>query len=263
MAERKTNEEFLKELTKINPNYIPLEPYQNNHTNILCKCLKHQINFYAIPKMLLQNRLSCPKCWSELKRNNYIKSNEQFLQELQDKNIDVVPLEEYKGDATSILFKCSCGENWITTPRRVLMGNHCKKCGYAKFSGDKNHFSNENLTELDRKNARYRYRNPEYVIFRDKCFKRDDYMCRITGEKSSGNIVVHHLNGFNWDKDNRLNMDNGITLTINIHKEFHCLYGKGKNTKEQFLEFIDALFLDGRISKERYNSIKNQVCKIK
>lgn len=263
MNQKKTNEEFLIELKETNPNYISLESYINNHTKILCKCLIHKVDFYSTPKRLLQGRKSCPKCIAEMKRSNYIKSNEQFLQELKEKNIDVFPLEEYKGDNTLILFRCSCGENWKTTPRRVLIGNHCKKCGYSNFVGEKNHFYNPNITDSDRKDSQYRYRNPEYGSFVEKCFERDNYTCRITGKKSTGNILVHHLNGFNWDKNNRTNVDNGITLNINIHKEFHCLYGKGNNTKEQFMEFADMLFLDGRISKERYNSIKNQICKIK
>lgn len=82
-------------------------------------------------------------------------------------------------------------------------------------------FYNPNLTYEDRQDSRYRFRNPEYKNFVHECFERDKYTCRITGIPSHGNIVVHHLNGFNWDIENRHNIDNGITLNDEIHKEFH------------------------------------------
>ena len=263
MPTKRTNEEFLKELNNISLNYVPLEKYKNNVTKILFKCLIHNEVFSSTPKLVLEGHCSCKSCSNENKRKRYLKSNEDFLQELKDKNIDVIPLEEYKGNSTQILFKCSCGSEWKTTPERVLLGNHCKKCGYKKMLGKYSHFYNPNLTKEDREDVRYRYRNPKYTMFREGCFARDNYTCRVTGMKSTGNIVAHHLEGFNWDKQNRTNIDNGITLNENIHKEFHHLYGKGHNTKEQFLEFIDMLYSEKRISKKRYDSIKEQIKKIK
>lgn len=36
----------------------------------------------------------------------------------------------------------------------------------------------------------------------------------------------------------RLDINNGITLTEEIHKKFHKMYGYKNNTKKQFEEFI-------------------------
>ena len=74
---------------------------------------------------------------------------------------------------------------------------------------------------------------------------------------------MHHINGYNWDKENRTNINNGITLNQEIHKEFHKLYGKGNNTKEQFNQFIETLFNQERISIDRYNNIKERLKNIK
>lgn len=264
MGKRRTNEEFIDKLKEINPKIIPLESYINNSTKIKCKCTIHNEFCESTPKRLLQGRNCCKKCISEERSKRFLKSNEQFLQDMKDKNItDVIPLEEYKGDSTRILFRCSCGNLWYTTPKRVLLGNRCKKCGYDKFTGENNHFYNPNLSEEDRINSIYRFRNPSYKDFVQNCFKRDDYTCQITGKKSSGDIVVHHINGYNWDKENRTNINNGITLNKEIHKEFHKLYGKGNNTKEQFNQFIEILFNQERISIDRCNNIKERLKNIK
>ena len=87
------------------------------------------------------------------------------------------------------------------------------------------------------------------------CFARDDYTCQITGKKSNGDIVVHRINGYNWDVENRTNIENGITLNKDIHNEFHKIYGKGNNTKSQFVEFVNLLCSQGQIMKERRDLI--------
>lgn len=263
MPRRKTNEEFLKELKNILPNIIPLENYSNNHTKIQCKCSIHNELCYTTPHLLLKGHNCCKKCIKDEKSKRLTLSNEEFLQQLKDNNIDVLPLEEYKGYNTEILFKCSCGDLWKTIPQRVLLGNHCKKCGYKNFSGENNHFYNPNLTKEDREDRNYRFRNPLYSTFIQQCFKRDDYTCQISGKKSKGDIVVHHINGYNWDVNNRFNIDNGITLNKEIHKEFHKMYGKGNNTKEQFIGFVATLYRQNRISKEQHGLILKRLEKIK
>lgn len=76
----------------------------------------------------------------------------------------------------------------------------------------------------------------EYRDWRSKIFERDNYTCQLTGRY--GDVLqVHHLNSFNTSHDERLDKNNGITLSADIHKLFHDIYGKGNNTVEQFNEF--------------------------
>lgn len=95
-----------------------------------------------------------------------------------------------------------------------------------------------------------------YKDFRKKVFKRDNFVCQICGKKK--NLVSHHINGYNWCKEGRLDTLNAITLCEECHNTFHDVYGKGNNTWEQFKEFL--LFL---INEEQIVSLEEVFEKIK
>lgn len=78
----------------------------------------------------------------------------------------------------------------------------------------------------------------EYVYWRKECFKRDNFTCQKTGQ-SGGKLVVHHINNFADFPELRYDINNGITLSLDAHKEFHKIYGVRNNTKEQILEYIE------------------------
>ena len=82
-------------------------------------------------------------------------------------------------------------------------------------------------------------RSEEYKKWRTKIFERDNFTCQITGI-IGGELVVHHLEGFNINKELRLNINNGITLNRKTHIEFHKQYGYKDNTLKQFIEFREG-----------------------
>ena len=51
------------------------------------------------------------------------------------------------------------------------------------------------------------------------------------------NLNAHHLNGWNAFPEQRFDLDNGVTLCTDCHKDFHSQYGYGDNTREQFNEY--------------------------
>jgi hypothetical protein len=77
----------------------------------------------------------------------------------------------------------------------------------------------------------------EYKLWRKACFERDNFTCQKTGQWG-GNLQVHHINSFSEFPELRLAIDNGITLSKEAHREFHKLYGKKGNTKEQLNEYL-------------------------
>lgn len=99
---------------------------------------------------------------------------------------------------------------------------------------------NPNLTQEEREQSR----NIEgYNDFVRETLKRDNYTCQCCGHYST-NLITHHLNGYHWDKEHRTDINNGITLCKECHKNFHSLYGRKNNTKEQFEEWIKNKNID-------------------
>lgn len=145
--------------------------------------------------------------------------------------------------------ECSCG-NQKEIPSDSLLSGKTTSCGCYqkekarevlekhyhtfKLPTGKDHYNyNPNLTQGDRINRRSL---PQYSRWRTKIYVRDEYTCKTCGLKKR-NLNAHHLDGWNWATNKRFDLNNGITLCEQCHKEFHNIYGRGNNTKEQFMEF--------------------------
>lgn len=112
---------------------------------------------------------------------------------------------------------------------------YCKSCANKVLHSGKNHPNwNPNLTDEDRKNGRD---YPEYVEFIKKVQIRDKYTCQYCGKKHR-DLEVHHLNGYNWFIEGRVDETNASLLCSTCHSNFHSIYGRGYNTKEQYEEWI-------------------------
>lgn len=136
-------------------------------------------------------------------------------------------------------FECGCNHRFKMTIKDFIYGGQrCPICANINKSG-KNHYRyNPNLTEEEREKNRRQLHGENQVCWNRKVLKRDNYTCKCCGQHGY-KLVAHHLNGYNWDIENRFSVDNGVTLCENCHKEFHHIYGYGDNTKEQYEEFIE------------------------
>jgi 5-methylcytosine-specific restriction endonuclease McrA len=77
----------------------------------------------------------------------------------------------------------------------------------------------------------------EYQLWDRACMERDNFTCQKYGIKGC-RLVVHHILNFSNHPELRFNLDNGITLSKKAHDEFHHIYGRKNNTREQLLEFL-------------------------
>lgn len=92
----------------------------------------------------------------------------------------------------------------------------------------------------------------ESIKLRNKVLKRDKYTCIVCKNKD---IIrhCHHLNSWYLDPENRFNIDNCVTLCAGkagCHYKFHTKYSFGRNTIDQFLDFIKD---DKNLFNEIYN----------
>ena len=114
---------------------------------------------------------------------------------------------------------------------------YCRKCANKIFNSGENHHNWDSSKTQDERINRRNY--PEYKDFIKRVMARNNYTCQCC-EKTSKDVIleVHHLDGYDWCKEKRTDDTNGITLCHNCHCNFHSIYGRGDNTKEQFEEWI-------------------------
>jgi len=102
--------------------------------------------------------------------------------------------------------------------------------------GNKNPMWRDDLTQQERENNKNRNYNPKTLEWRNKVFKRDDYIDQITGRKG-GELVAHHLYNYANYPELRFDMNNGITISKDLHILFHMIFGIKNNTPSQFKQF--------------------------
>jgi len=141
-------------LKEKNISVIRLGNYINNYTPILHKCTCGN-EWNVIPNNIMQGGFCGCKTNGKKTQNWYIKK-------LVDKDIKVVPLENYIDTKTKILHKCTCGNEWNINPNNVLVG---QKCGC--IIGPKNNTNEWYLEKLKEKGIKVTPLEP-YIKSRTK-----------------------------------------------------------------------------------------------
>lgn len=123
-AQTKTHQQFVEELSLINPDIEILESYTKGSNKIKCKCLICNNIWEPCASSLLAGK-SCPYCYG-----NHKLTHEEFLDKLPDKtkqNIEF--LTKYVSAKIPIKCRCKiCSHVWDTTSTNLYQGSGCKKC---------------------------------------------------------------------------------------------------------------------------------------
>lgn len=121
---KKTHEEYIKEVSLLNPNIEVIEKYINAKTPILHICKIDNYVWKAAPTDILSGK-GCPKCAGNLKF-----THQEYVRRLHEINPNIIPLEEYANSTTKIMYECLIdGYKWKAIPNSTLRGEGCPKCG--------------------------------------------------------------------------------------------------------------------------------------
>ena len=210
------------------------EEYINNRIKLKIKCGCGNIFETTFNHFRDRQQRQCQKCGIKTRTSKYRLSYEEVKEYIESFGCELLS-EEYINNRIKLKIKCSCGNVFEKSFNHFRdREKQCKKCYFKSVSGENNYMYNPNLTDEEREKGRFDIQNKKW---RKQVYERDNYICQCCGKKG-GNLNAHHLNGYNWDKLNRYNIDNGVTLCKECHKDFHDKYGFGDNTKEQFIEYI-------------------------
>jgi len=125
--------------------------------------------------------------------------------------------------------------------KRISFGSsNCKPCRAKKIIGRNNPNYNPNLSRDERILKR---KEEGYSVWRNNVKYRDKYTCQkcnYVGYKNDGVMVAHHMSSYRYNKNERINESNGITLCKECHLEFHKCFGFRNNTFEQNIKFIEG-----------------------
>lgn len=149
MSRKRTNEEFLSEIKKLNPTYNILTEYINCDTNVVCHCNIHNVDFNSTPYNLLKGKIGCESCRREKISKKNRRTKDDFKNRLFNINSNIEVVGEYTQCKNNIECKCKIhDEIFFATPDHLIQGKiGCQQCIQDKYhaGGLKSHeqFVNE------------------------------------------------------------------------------------------------------------------------
>lgn len=246
-----------KELKVINPNVeILSDTYINSKSYLQCKCVKDG-HIWNITWNDLQHGYGCPVC-----SNNIRLTLEEVKERVKSQNSNIEILSDVYNNQNSILkYKCLIdGYIWESTIGNLVNGSNCPKCAIKNISNSNNWNWHGGISIINNVMRDF------LTIWKKDSMRNSEYKCIITSDKFQH---IHHLYSFNLIMQEVIATTNiplkkyltdyttdeiksirdkcielhdkyglGICLNAKTHSLFHSLYGKGDNTKEQFIEFV-------------------------
>ena len=125
---RKTQEDYVLELSQKKPNIEVLGEYKNLKTKILHRCKVCGYEWNVLPDNILNLKNGCPKCGKRAPL-----TQEEFVDRVKSIDDSIIVMGEYSSHQDKVLFKCSnCGKEWMAKPNNILNGKGCPYCKTSK-----------------------------------------------------------------------------------------------------------------------------------
>lgn len=246
---KKLTVDFIKsEIHKIAPGYHCLsDVYYNNRTKLRIQCDKN--HEYLVTWDKLKQGYRCSKCAGNQKLTIEFVKNE---------TIKLAPGYQcfsnfYVNNNTKLFMMCDKNHKYKVRWQDFRNGDRCPECNRMNRLGKGNNRYRHDLTEQERLNGQNRNHDLQTHNWRKNIFERDRYVCQFC-LKVGCRLNAHHIHNYADHKDLRFDIDNGITLCITCHKEFHQLFGVKNNNKDQLDRWFAAREKILKIRKKYYLS---------
>jgi len=211
MSKKKTHEEYVNELKVKNPYVEVIGKYIDANTNIMHRCLIHNVIWETKPSRVLDGH-GCKKCRIEKFKTSNTKTQEKYIEEVKLKNPNIEVVGEYVGVKTKILHRCLIHNViWDALPTNILKGCGCYECLKEKISNKNGTNHNEYVTKLFNINPNI-IALEEYVSTEIKI----KHKCKICGHEwkvKPGNILA----GKGCPKCNESHGEKSIGNYLNIN----------------------------------------------
>ncbi len=235
---------FIKGIVPSNKIIIPKEKlinlYKKTGTKKIAQklgiskqCVLRNLEEYNIKKRKRGPPKKLPEYWKKALRTpksvpawnkNQTKYNNDSIKRTSDKlkgskNIHWRP-EIHTGE--KVKCACGCGRKRLKydkrgRERKYIQGHN--KEGQFKMGQTTGEKSNNWKGGITSENEKIR-KSKRYNIWREKVYKKDDYICQI-GKKKTKNIVAHHIKPFADYPSLRFEVSNGVTLCRSCHLKLH------------------------------------------
>lgn len=201
-----------------------------------CDCGNHHI---ASGDNLKSGKVKSCGCLRKIPPNKQCLIGQKFQRLL------VLNYAEKKTKSTRYLCLCDCGQ-YKEVDHSELKKLTTRSCGclakeLASLRRKNNQFGSKNasynplLTSKDRIDRRISKNHREWSL---KVKQKHNFTCVFCYDDTGHNLVSHHMYGYADYPKLRFDIDNGVCLCENCHKDFHKTCGNKHNTKEQFLEWL-------------------------
>jgi len=197
--------------------------------SLLCSCgIEYEVDLCNLtkPSSPVQS-CGCYQTEMAMKKNSVDLSGQRFGMLLVDS------LSERVNGTVRWDCICDCGGTCSRTSES-LRSKFISSCG-CNIRGSNSIHWNPELTLGEREIQRNTPENKEWSLL---IKKKDNFTCQKCLDNTGGNLVSHHILSYSKYKEARYDIDNGITLCEECHKEFHHLYGYMKFTDSDLWEWI-------------------------
>lgn len=149
----KSHDKYVNDLYMKNPDIEVVDKYINSSTPIMHHCLIHDVYWKVSPNNVLSGKM-CPECAKDSKRSCFMKTHEEYVNDVANINKDIEVVGKYVGARIPILHLCKKHNvEWMALPYNILMGRGCPECKKEKCIEARRKDNEQYIKELKIKNS--------------------------------------------------------------------------------------------------------------